>query len=91
MQEVTAFGVGFDGLPPALRHSNVLTGNNLGQMASLPQLPTHEEAVAALQGDLRAQALLAASDKAHALQVYAKELLDQGNLPQGSAAAMLSL
>ncbi|HMX38762.1 MAG TPA: flavin reductase family protein [Saprospiraceae bacterium] len=91
VQEVTAFGVGFDGLPPALRHSNVLTGNNLGQMASLPQLPTHEEAVAALQGDLRAQALLAASDKAHALQVYAKELLDQGNLPQGSAAAMLSL
>jgi flavin reductase (DIM6/NTAB) family NADH-FMN oxidoreductase RutF len=44
VQEVTAMGVGFDGLPPAIRHSKILTGNELAQLASLTALPDTESA-----------------------------------------------
>ena len=40
VQEVTRIGIGFDGLPHGIRHSKILTGNHLGQLASLPALPS---------------------------------------------------
>lgn len=36
-------GIGFDGLPPSIRQSNILTGNELGQLASVERLPTTQE------------------------------------------------
>jgi flavin reductase (DIM6/NTAB) family NADH-FMN oxidoreductase RutF len=32
-------GIGVDGLPPAIRHSRVLTGNDLGRLGNTEQLP----------------------------------------------------
>lgn len=32
-------GIGIDGLPPAIRYSKILTGNNLGQLANVYELP----------------------------------------------------
>lgn len=51
-QRVNRFGMGFDRLPEGLRHSKVLTGNNLAQLAALP-LPPDDEAIAAIQNDPR--------------------------------------
>ncbi|MCA0235759.1 MAG: flavin reductase family protein [Bacteroidetes bacterium] len=89
VQEVTAFGVGFDGLPPALLHSTVLTGNNLGRIASLPALPDADAAHQTLAADARAQALLAGG-KAEAMQLYARELIEQDAVAEGAAMAVLS-
>lgn len=89
VQEVTAFGVGFDGLPPTLLHSHVLTGNNLGRIASLPALPDADAARQTLAADARAQALLAGG-KAEAMQLYARELIEQGAVAEGAAMAVLS-
>ncbi|SFC74709.1 NADH-FMN oxidoreductase RutF, flavin reductase (DIM6/NTAB) family [Flexibacter flexilis DSM 6793] len=36
-------GIGFDQLPHSVRHSNILTGNELGRLANIEQLPTAEE------------------------------------------------
>jgi flavin reductase (DIM6/NTAB) family NADH-FMN oxidoreductase RutF len=44
VQEVTSMGIGFDGLPPSLRHSKILTGNELAQLAALTALPDRESA-----------------------------------------------
>lgn len=90
VQEVTTMGIGFDGLPPQIRLSKVLTGNNLGQLAGLPALPELEEAVALLATDERAKAMLHRKDAVLALQTYAHEALDQGNLPLGAALAVVS-
>ena len=90
VQEVTAFGVGFDGLPPALLHSTVLTGNNLGRIAALPALPDADAARQALAADAQAQALLA-DGKPEAMQLYAGQLLDQGAVAEGAAMAVLSV
>jgi len=51
-QRVNRFGMGFDRLPEGLRHSKVLTGNNLAQLAALP-LPPDDEAIAAIKNDPR--------------------------------------
>lgn len=35
----TALGIGLDNLPEGIRNSPILTGNHLGQLANLPELP----------------------------------------------------
>ncbi|MFM9986679.1 MAG: flavin reductase family protein [Flavobacteriales bacterium] len=38
-QPTTNLGIGFDSIPADILHSTILTGNNLGQLASLESLP----------------------------------------------------
>lgn len=91
VQEVTRIGIGFDGLPPLIRHSKVLTGNDLAHLASLPALPSHEEAMALVGNDERVQKAMAGPDASEQLQVYAKELLGQNDVLRGAALAVLSV
>lgn len=89
VQDVKTFGVGFDGLPPGVRHSPVLTGNNLARIAALPALPGAEE-IAALAGtDERARQCLAAADAKTALHRYAQEVLERGDALLGAKLALL--
>jgi len=46
IQKVNEFGVGFDALPDRVRHSPVLTGNELARIAALTRLPSRDEALA---------------------------------------------
>jgi hypothetical protein len=32
-------GIGFDALPASIRHSTILTGNHLGQLANVHEMP----------------------------------------------------
>lgn len=48
VQPFNQIGIGFDQLPPSLRNSNILTGNNLAQLAALTE-PPDKEAVLALK------------------------------------------
>ncbi len=91
VQEVTRIGIGFDGLPPGIRHSKVLTGNDLAHLASLPSLPSHEEALALVGEDERAQKAIAGPDSSTELQRYAKEVLGQNDVLRGAALAVLSV
>jgi hypothetical protein len=87
VQEATTMGVGFDGLPAAVRFSPVLTGNHLGMLAGLPALPSPEEAATVLLNDERARQAAGNTDL---LQEYAREALDRGDIPLGAALAVLS-
>jgi hypothetical protein len=40
---ITTIGIGVDVLPDSIKHSKVLTGNNLGLLGSVEALPTAEE------------------------------------------------
>ncbi len=46
VQKVNEIGVGFDALPPSVRHSPVLTGSELARIAALTRLPSRAEALA---------------------------------------------
>ncbi len=56
-QRVDRFGIGFDQLPAGIRHSRVLTGNNLAQLAALTQAPDPGE-IAAVANDPRIAAVI---------------------------------
>jgi flavin reductase (DIM6/NTAB) family NADH-FMN oxidoreductase RutF len=90
VQPVDLIGIGFDGLPSALRNSKILTGNNLGELAALPALPSAEEAAALIAQDTRAHALLSNTGTLEELHVYIKEALESGNVPLGAALAVMS-
>lgn len=90
VQEVTSIGLGFDGLPPGIRYSPILTGNNLGQLAGLPALPAPDEALALAADDERVQHSLAAKEARQELFRYAKEALDRNQLELGAKLAVLA-
>ena len=89
MQQVNAFGVGFDSLPEGLRHSNVLTGNELAQIAALVALPTREE-VLELAHDSQVAAVLATPDRHDALHRMAREALNRQDVELAAKLGMLS-
>lgn len=76
-------GLGVDQLPDFIRNSRVLTGNNLGRLGNIEQLPTAEE-VATVQEEETVLAILtqnlAPQAKEMALHTLAKGLLEDGNL-----------
>jgi flavin reductase (DIM6/NTAB) family NADH-FMN oxidoreductase RutF len=74
-------GIGVDSLPQSIRQSHVLTGNNLGLLGNSTAMPVVGEPFYddRLKGILREYD----NDKSaleHALHIYAKELLDHGNV-----------
>ena len=70
-------GVGVDALPGHIRHSSILTGNNLGMLGNCTTIPVVSES---LQDDRLSQILREYTHdetaKRDALHQYAKELLD---------------
>ncbi len=89
VQEVTRIGIGFDGLPPYIRHSKVLTGNDLAHFASLPALPSQEEAMALVGNEERVSQALTGPEPQRTLHTYAKEALHQNDVLRGAALAVL--
>ena len=87
-QTVTVIGVGFDALPDGLRHSTVLTGNDLGQIAALPALPSRED-ILGIATDERVKAVLAQDKTREAIHRLAKTLLEQNEVELGAKMALL--
>ncbi len=50
-QPVTQLGIGADQLPQAIRNSHILSGNDIGQLAALEQLPNEADIAAARSSD----------------------------------------
>jgi flavin reductase (DIM6/NTAB) family NADH-FMN oxidoreductase RutF len=74
-------GIGVDALPEWIRNSHVLTGNNLGMLGNSTSIPVVDEV---LYDDRLSQVIKEYGEdnttKLQALQIYAKELLDAGNI-----------
>lgn len=74
-------GIGIDALPASIRQSKLLTGNNLGQLANVYELPVVDPAFS----DERLKNIIQyfsinPADMETELHKYAKELLDQGKV-----------
>lgn len=77
----TQLGVGIDALPEGVRKSNILTGNNLGLLGNSTSIPL----VSGILYDDRLSQIIRdyGSDEAgkeNALHLYAKDLLDSGDV-----------
>ena len=79
----TQLGIGVDALPESIRNSNILTGNNLGLLANVHELPF----VDATFNDDKLKNIIQyfsinPDDMEKELHTYAKELLDGGKVQQ---------
>jgi flavin reductase (DIM6/NTAB) family NADH-FMN oxidoreductase RutF len=77
VQSVVEIGVGFDQLPESIRTSSVLTGNNLGQLATVTELPSKEAILQIVEQDEKVKEIVENQNSRTQLHEYAKKLLDE--------------
>ncbi|NNG08589.1 MAG: flavin reductase family protein [Arenibacter sp.] len=71
---ISTLGIGVDQIPEPIRHSQVLTGNDLGMLGNIEKLPSKEEVHTYIKENLVLQKLLAKGDR-KAVHKKAQELL----------------
>ncbi|MCF8309434.1 MAG: flavin reductase family protein [Bacteroidales bacterium] len=86
-------GIGIDRLPEKIKNSDILTGNDLGRLGNIEQLPDGEE-VKSLRKDKEIAALIESYDHdkellRHHLHKHAKKLLDRGEFSKALRVLML--
>lgn len=77
----TMLGIGIDALPENIKNSNILSGNNLGQLANVEELPVIDPA---FEDDHLKQIIqyynLNPEEMEKELHLYAKKLLSEGKI-----------
>lgn len=81
-------GIGYEQLPKSLRTSTVLTGNNLGMLASITAPPS-PEAIKAIESDPMVQEALAAESPLRALHLLAQKELAKEDKARAACIAWL--
>ncbi len=76
VQSVETMCIGFDQLPDSIKLSKIFTGNNLGQLAGLYEVPGKEEVLALKETDERIKKILASGNPLEDLHRYAKEVME---------------
>lgn len=91
---VRTIGIGVDAIPYAIRNSKVLTGNNLGQLGNVEQLPTDEQIDDYIQSpeikELLDATLGDSSTREMQLHLKAKQLLDEGRVEEAWKVLLIS-
>lgn len=59
---ISPLGIGIDQIPKHIRLSKVLTGNDLGMLGNVEQLPTPSEISGFIDGNIEVKAIVAAKD-----------------------------
>ncbi|MEP7373711.1 MAG: flavin reductase family protein [Chitinophagaceae bacterium] len=79
----TQLGIGIDALPEAIQNSQILTGNNLGQLANVQELPVID---ASFHDDHLKQIIqyysLNPDEMEKELHLHAKKLMDEGKVKE---------
>jgi hypothetical protein len=74
---LSRLGIGFDRIPDKIRRSRVLTGNDLGQLASVVELP---EGTVTLDSQAREALKVAAAKGEDAIHSLAKGFIEAGRI-----------
>jgi flavin reductase (DIM6/NTAB) family NADH-FMN oxidoreductase RutF len=74
-------GIGVDALPESIRNSKILTGNNLGQLANVHEMPVVEPSfVDDKLKNIFQYYSVSPAEMEKEIQLYAKQLLDNNNV-----------
>jgi len=91
VQTIRPMGIGFDGLPSSILHSQVLTGNDIGYIAGhITELPAQDAVAAVKTSDPRIAQILSKNNAVEALHYYAKELLSVDDVPKAINVLMIA-
>jgi flavin reductase (DIM6/NTAB) family NADH-FMN oxidoreductase RutF len=76
-------GIGVDALPQSIRNSKILTGNNLGQLANVQEMPMIDPSFDdALLGEIIQYYSINPEEMEKEIHFYAKKLLDDGKIKE---------
>jgi len=89
VQPFSKIGIGFDQLPGSIKNSTFFTGNELGLMASVINLPSVNEVLALKDIDAKVVRILQEENSSIALYEYARENLSLSNTKYALKLAML--
>jgi hypothetical protein len=90
---LTTLGIGVDALPAAVRNSRVLTGNDLGMLGNIEQLPSAED-VDAIAGNAEVKEIMDATigdatNRERELHQLAQQWLGKGNINDALKVVLL--
>ena len=79
----TELGIGVDALPESIRKSKILTGNNLGQLANVNEIPVVDPSFADdMMKNIIQYYSINPDEMEKELHIYAKRLLDEGKVKE---------
>lgn len=81
-------GMGFDALPEGIRNSKVLTGNNLGMLAAMPEPPTAQD-IENMRKEPTVREALSAENPRRSLHLLAQKELAKEDKNKAAALAWL--
>lgn len=87
-QSIVDLGIGFDGLPEEVRHSPILTGNEIAELAALTAMPKIDVYDLAMKDD-RVLACAKMADPKAGIHNYAKELIGEKKVEYALAVLMV--
>lgn len=76
---LSSLGIGVDAIPPQIRGSKVLTGNDLGMLGNVEALPSAQEIQHFLQSNMEARSVLSTADTEQ-VHKKAKEYLQKNDV-----------
>jgi len=79
VQPVTELTIGYEALPASIKKSEVLSGNNIGQLAGLTDSPGKEDVLALRKNDAAVKKALKKENPVKALHELAKTILEDDN------------
>ncbi|MCB0661478.1 MAG: flavin reductase family protein [Saprospiraceae bacterium] len=88
VQSVTDMVIGYDQLPDAIKHSNIFTGNNIGQLAGIDRIPTSADLDAVKEKYPEATNMLQKENAREQLHSLAKSILDTNDKNRWDAACL---
>jgi flavin reductase (DIM6/NTAB) family NADH-FMN oxidoreductase RutF len=81
--------IGFDALPKSVQQSTVLTGNEIGQLAGLKQMPTEEELLDFRINNDEIKTILAGENQLENLHIFAQKALRKNEVGAAAKAVFL--
>lgn len=89
---LTTLGIGIDQIPPRIKNSYILTGNDLGRLGNVEVLPESDEVKAYSEGREIQDILINSVDdneRREKLHYKAKELIEKGNIEEAWKALLV--
>lgn len=76
---LSTLGIGVDRIPEVIRFSKILTGNDLGKLGNVQQMPSLQEVAAFKQGNIKLQSIVDDQDR-NKLHLLARDYLNENDV-----------
>lgn len=76
---LSSTGIGVDAIPDHIRSSDILTGNDLGMLGNVEEIPSKEEVAIFIKGNIELRTIISGGER-FALEVKAKEYLSRNDV-----------